>query len=505
MCLFYYSLIILLNLLSLQWAKVTLVPTQKLGLDDNCRLPVRFVEFAAVDNVTRERLNSTVGTVSFKLAPIDSSNGRPRYRPETLDMKDGSYIIRWRLVVSFQHQLRLTVVLNEEEAFSHTYPDGMLAEECNCPFEDPNLWTNAIACPAASKFNQIHLDFHTFPSIPLERLAFEIPDRFNKSHAMIHYTIISNQLYRRQYGKHGDFKKFSDDILLSLLRKVKLPDTEFVINLGDWPGEKRQHHQSPIPILTWGGSMDTRDISLPTWDITKKTYSALQQESMDVQTMAAAQLTLWKDKIEKAFFRGRDSRKERLELVRLSKRHPNIIDAGLTNYFFFRKGEEEELGKAERVSMLKFHDYKYQISIDGTVAAYRLPFLLAGNSVVLKHDSDYYEHFYSQLEPWRHYIPYNRNLSDLVGKLEWAKKNDVTVEQIAKNGREFVLKNLSPNLIYCYYYRVLETYTSRQYGTPQMHDRMEQVTQPEHSCDCEKMNANIRDHRKQNQNSKMEL
>ena len=99
--------------------------------------------------------------------------------------------------------------------------------------------------------------------------------------------------------------------------------------------------------------------------------SLVFRESMDVQTMAAAQLTLWKDKIEKAFFRGRDSRKERLELVRLSKRHPNIIDAGLTNYFFFRKGEEEELGKAERVSMLKFHDYKYQISIDGTVAAYR--------------------------------------------------------------------------------------------------------------------------------------
>ena len=95
------------------------------------------------------------------------------------------------------------------------------------------------------------------------------------------------------------------------------------------------------------------------------------REAVDVQTTAASNLTSWDAKIAKAFFRGRDSKKERLELVRLSKKHPDLLDAGFTNYFFFRKGEEQELGKAERVPMTDFHKFKYQINMDGTVAAYR--------------------------------------------------------------------------------------------------------------------------------------
>ena len=72
--------------------------------------------------------------------------------------------------------------------------------------------------------------------------------------------------------------------------------------------------------------------------------------------------------------------------------------------------------------------WKYQINIDGTVAAYRLPYLIAGDSVVLKQDSDYYEHFYKDLEPWVHYIPFNRDLSDLEEKLNWTINNDDKVQ-----------------------------------------------------------------------------
>lgn len=71
--------------------------------------------------------------------------------------------------------------------------------------------------------------------------------------------------------------------------------------------------------------------------------------------------------------------------------------------------------------------HKYQINIDGTVAAYRLPYLLVGDSVVLKQDSIYYEHFYNELQPWKHYIPVKSNLSDLLEKLKWAKDHDEEV------------------------------------------------------------------------------
>lgn len=59
--------------------------------------------------------------------------------------------------------------------------------------------------------------------------------------------------------------------------------------------------------------------------------------------------------------------------------------------------------------------------MDGTVAAYRFPYLMLGDSLVLKQESPYYEHFYVALRPWKHYVPVRRNLSDLLEKVKWAK------------------------------------------------------------------------------------
>ena len=66
----------------------------------------------------------------------------------------------------------------------------------------------------------------------------------------------------------------------------------------------------------------------------------------------------WENKEDKAFFRGRDSNRERLDLVRISKANPELLDAGITHYFFFKKGEEEELGKVDRVGFYKFFQVK---------------------------------------------------------------------------------------------------------------------------------------------------
>ena len=70
---------------------------------------------------------------------------------------------------------------------------------------------------------------------------------------------------------------------------------------------------------------------------------------------------------------------------------------------------------------------KYQVNLDGTVAAYRLPYLLASDSVVLKQESLYYEYFYKDLKPYEHYIPFKRDLSDLLEKIQWARDHDEEV------------------------------------------------------------------------------
>lgn len=95
---------------------------------------------------------------------------------------------------------------------------------------------------------------------------------------------------------------------------------------------------------------------------------------------------------------------------------------------------KEEWGKGNSVEVVlpSCHlQHKYQINVDGTVAAYRLPYLLVGDSVVLKQDSIYYEHFYNELQPWKHYIPVKSNLSDLLEKLQWAKDHDEEVRSVS--------------------------------------------------------------------------
>ena len=62
----------------------------------------------------------------------------------------------------------------------------------------------------------------------------------------------------------------------------------------------------------------------------------------------------WADKTNLAFFRGRDSREQRIELVKLSRKYPDLIDARLTNVFFFRDKMDEIGELAERVSFFDF-------------------------------------------------------------------------------------------------------------------------------------------------------
>lgn len=89
---------------------------------------------------------------------------------------------------------------------------------------------------------------------------------------MCHYIIKNNLIYRRCYGKYTGFKMFVDNILLSLSRKVILSDTEFFVNLGDWPLSSQT---AKYPILSWCGSKDSFDIVMPTYDLTESTLENL--------------------------------------------------------------------------------------------------------------------------------------------------------------------------------------------------------------------------------------
>ncbi|XP_029555207.1 protein O-glucosyltransferase 3 [Salmo trutta] len=108
-----------------------------------------------------------------------------------------------------------------------------------------------------------------------------------------------------------------------------------------------------VPIISWCGSTDTRDIILPTYDNTHSTLETLSGISNDLLSVQGNTGPPWSNKTEQALFCGRDSREERLHLVTLSKKNPELRDARITGWFFFRE-REKDLGKANLVGFFDF-------------------------------------------------------------------------------------------------------------------------------------------------------
>ncbi|XP_012782423.2 protein O-glucosyltransferase 3 [Ochotona princeps] len=461
------------------------------GLQAAVVLPVRYFYVQAVNSEGQNFTRSPPGETLFKVV-VKSLSPKDLVRihvPKPLDRNDGTFLMRYRMYETVSEGLRIEVLYDGEHVSQSPYilKGPVYHEYCECPEEEPHVWQKTLSCPTEEP--QIAKDFASFPSINLQQMLNEIPKRFGDERgAIVHYTILNNRIYRRSLGKYTDFKMFSDEILLSLARKVILPDLEFYINLGDWPLEHRKVNETPgpVPIISWCGSQDSRDVILPTYDITHSTLEAMRGVTNDLLSLQGNTGPSWINKTEKAFFRGRDSREERLQLVQLSKENPQLLDAGITGYFFFQE-KEKELGKAKLIGFFDFFKYKYQVNVDGTVAAYRYPYLMLGDSLVLKQDSPYYEHFYMALKPWKHYVPVKRNLSDVLEKVKWAKENDEEAEKIAKAGQLTARELLQPHRLYCYYYSVLQEYAKRQSSKPKVREGMEPVPQPDDDmslCHC---------------------
>lgn len=192
----------------------------------------------------------------------------------------------------------------------------------------------------------------------MNKIRDTIQNKFNApgSYSICNYVIKNNEIYRKCYGQHVGFKMFVDAILLSLARKIYLPDTEFWTNLGDWPLIKSS--EELLPMFSWCGSKDTYDIVMPTYDITESTLENMGRVMLDMLSVQGNIEKTWEEKLPQAFWRGRDSSRERLVLIDLSQKYPELFNASITNYFFFRE-KEEIYGKSPHISFFKFFNVSF--------------------------------------------------------------------------------------------------------------------------------------------------
>uniref|UniRef100_A0A8C8D2V0 Protein O-glucosyltransferase 3 n=1 Tax=Oncorhynchus tshawytscha TaxID=74940 RepID=A0A8C8D2V0_ONCTS len=185
----------------------------------------------------------------------------------------------------------------------------------------------------------IFSDFSVFPSIDLQRLLQEVPCRFSNRGGLIHYAVIDNQVA-------VPWENVSDEMFLSLCRKVRLPDVEFYINVGDRPMETRKQMTFPGLFQSSPGAVPQTPSSPPMTTLTPPWRpSDISSDLLSVQ-----------GNTEQALFCGRDSREECLHLVTLSK----------------KRGRD--LGKTNLVGFFDLFKYKYQVNVKGTVAPYRFPY-----------------------------------------------------------------------------------------------------------------------------------
>ncbi|XP_075056079.1 protein O-glucosyltransferase 2 isoform X1 [Mixophyes fleayi] len=458
------------------------------GLRGEVVLPARYFYIQAVDT---EGSNFTCSPQKnlFQVRITAPTEQYTRVGVQLLDRKDGSFLVRYRLYASYK-SLQIEITVNGKHVAKSPYfiEGPVFSEECYCPEPHSDTWLKHMFCNES--IPQIERDLKHFPTVDPDKIAVEIPERFGERQSLCHYTIKDNKIYIKTYGVHVGFRIFMDSLLLSLTSKVKVPDVEFFVNLGDWPLEKRK--VLPIhPIFSWCGSTETKDIVMPTYDLTDSVLETMGRVSLDMMSVQAHTGPKWEEKNNTAFWRGRDSCKERLELVKLSRRHPETIDAAFTHFFFFKHNESLYGPIVQSIPFFDFFKYKYQILIDGTVAAYRMPYLLVGNSVILKQDSIYYEHFYNDLQPWKHYVPFKKDLSDLLEKIQWVKDHDAEAKQMAQAGQEFARNNLMGDHVFCYYFRLFQAYARLQVSQPKIRAGMEIVELPSDylfPCKCQRNN-----------------
>lgn len=174
----------------------------------------------------------------------------------------------------------------------------VFGENCHCPEKDLVKWYTSMQCNET--YTQIEADMRRFAGVKfnMDELKNTITEKYNQplAQSYCNYVVLNNRvtlirirvnglliinnwkfglkIYRKCYGKYVGFSKFTDEVLLSLVRKVKLPDVEFFMNLGDYP---LNEPGDQLPIVSWCGSKKSNDFVLPTYDLTESTLEMMSR------------------------------------------------------------------------------------------------------------------------------------------------------------------------------------------------------------------------------------
>ena len=158
----------------------------------------------------------------------------------------------------------------------------------------------------------------------------------------------------------------------------------------------------------------------------------------------------------------------RAKLVLLSKQLPDSIDASFTKLPQVENDRDALAilnivgGTTNPISPYNHLAYKYLMDIDGNSNGWERCFwALLSNSVLFKQKSPYSQWFYKALKPWVHYVPIERDLSNIKEQIAWAIEHDAEAHQIANNGAGLGQEIFERKAVFAYIHQLLTKYAER--------------------------------------------
>ena len=294
------------------------------------------------------------------------------------------------------------------------------------------------------------------------------------------------------------------DMIVTLCKEREIPDVDFFLNKRDFPilnkdkteaydsffGKNQNllshHYEKYVPILSMNVTDNSMDIPIPTWDDWRFIANVYDGKLFGKEYTIFPKIkdfdqVKWEDKIPTIIWRGSSTGRGttekdniRLFLHNYSKRKERdddnhlFMDINITKwnlrprkhpnnpYLRTILREDFDFEKGNYMSIMDQIQYKYCINLPGHSCAYRLSLQLFSGSLVFSYPCENRLWFYNQLEPWKHYIPIEKEFSieEIIEKIKWCKKNDEKCKKIVENARCFAEKYLSKDGILDYLQKV---------------------------------------------------
>ncbi|XP_031773248.1 O-glucosyltransferase rumi homolog isoform X2 [Apis florea] len=253
------------------------------------------------------------------------------------------------------------------------------------------------------------------------------------------YQIIQGKLYRQ---KDCMFPSRCAGIEYFLLKLAPgLTDMDLVINVRDYP-QSSKHFGDPLPIFSFSKTSQYYDITYPAWAfweggpaISLYPRGLGRWDEHCISLDKASNNTLWEKKENKVFFRGSRTSSERDNLVLLSRKKPNLVNAQYTKNQAWKSNEDTLYAPPASEVPLEAH---------------------------LFHVGDeWIEFYYNAMIPWIHYIPVSKDANQTVLEeiIQFAIDNDEISKKIANRGRDFIWNNLKISDVIQFWKKLLKKYS----------------------------------------------